>query len=41
MGTVLVGMATIDQFEASLSAVLKGPTAWSAPLRVDKIKLAF
>ncbi len=32
MGTVLVGMATIDQFEASLSAILKGPTAWSAPL---------
>ena len=27
MGTILVGMATVEEFEASLAAVLKGPVA--------------
>jgi aryl-alcohol dehydrogenase-like predicted oxidoreductase len=30
MGTILVGMATIEQFEASLAAVVKGPLPQAA-----------
>ena len=34
MGTILVGMATIEQFEQSLAAVNKGPLP---PLALDRL----
>ena len=36
MGTILVGMATIEQFQASLVAVLKGPLPQAA---LDRLAL--
>ena len=35
MGTILVGMATIQEFQASLAAVLKGPLS---PAALDRLK---
>ena len=38
MGTILVGMATREQFEASLAAVLKGPLSDAALARVRQMQ---
>jgi aryl-alcohol dehydrogenase-like predicted oxidoreductase len=41
MGTILVGMATIEQFEASLTAVLKGPLPQAALDRLGALTAGF
>ncbi len=41
MGTILVGMATVDEFEASLAAVLKGPLPAEALARVQALSRGF
>ena len=41
MGTILVGMATIAEFEASLSAVLKGPLSSDALKRLAELRAGF
>jgi aryl-alcohol dehydrogenase-like predicted oxidoreductase len=41
MGTILVGMATIEQFQASLSAVLKGPLPQAALDRLTALTAGF
>jgi L-galactose dehydrogenase/L-glyceraldehyde 3-phosphate reductase len=41
MGTILVGMATVQEFEASLAAVLKGPLPPAALERVGTLSAAF
>ncbi len=41
MGTILVGMATIEQFEASLAAVLKGPLPQAALDRLAALTAGF
>ncbi|MEI7713892.1 MAG: aldo/keto reductase [Rhodospirillales bacterium] len=41
MGTILVGMATVDEFDAGLSAVLKGPLSAAALARVEALSAAF
>ena len=41
MGTILVGMASVDEFEAALAAVLKGPLPPAALLRVAELTSGF
>jgi L-galactose dehydrogenase/L-glyceraldehyde 3-phosphate reductase len=41
MGTILVGMATIEQFQASLAAVLKGPLPQAALDRLSELTAGF
>lgn len=41
MGTVLVGMASVDEFEAALAAVLKGPLPAAALQRVAELTAGF
>lgn len=41
MGTILVGMATVDEFEASLAAVLKGPLPQAALDRLNVLTASF
>jgi len=41
MGTILVGMATIEEFEASLAAVLKGPLSQAALDRLNALTVSF
>jgi L-galactose dehydrogenase/L-glyceraldehyde 3-phosphate reductase len=41
MGTILVGMATVDEFEASLAAVLKGPLPQAALDRLNALTAGF
>ncbi len=41
MGTILVGMASVDEFEAALAAVLKGPLPPAALQRVTELTAAF
>jgi aryl-alcohol dehydrogenase-like predicted oxidoreductase len=41
MGTILVGMATVDEFEAALAAVLKGPLPEAALQRLSALRSAF
>ena len=41
MGTILVGMATIEQFQESLSAVLKGPLPQAALDRLNELTAGF
>jgi aryl-alcohol dehydrogenase-like predicted oxidoreductase len=41
MGTILVGMATVEQFEASLAAVLKGPLPQAALDRLNALTTSF
>ena len=41
MGSILVGMATVEEFEASLAAVLKGPLSAEALARVDALSQGF
>jgi len=41
MGTILVGMATVEEFEASLAAVLKGPLPREALDRLGQLAAGF
>jgi len=41
MGTILVGMATVDEFEAALAAVLKGPLPAAALQRLADLRAGF
>ena len=41
MGTILVGMASVDEFEAALAAVLKGPLPAAALRRVAELAAGF
>ena len=41
MGTILVGMASVDEFEAALAAVLKGPLPATALRRVAELTAGF
>jgi L-galactose dehydrogenase/L-glyceraldehyde 3-phosphate reductase len=41
MGTILVGMATIAEFDASLAAVLKGPLPPAALKRLGELRASF
>jgi predicted aldo/keto reductase-like oxidoreductase len=41
MGTILVGMATPDEFEAGLAAVLKGPLPQAALNRLATLTKGF
>ena len=41
MGTILVGMATVEEFDAALAAVLKGPLSAGALARVAELSAAF
>ena len=41
MGTILVGMATVDEFEAALAAVLKGPLPAAAMQRLAALRGGF
>jgi aryl-alcohol dehydrogenase-like predicted oxidoreductase len=41
MGTILVGMATVDEFEASLAAVQKGPLPQAALDRLAELTASF
>ena len=41
MGTILVGMATPQQFEDALAAVQKGPLSSTALDRFSKLQQAF
>ena len=41
MGTILVGMATVEEFDAALAAVLKGPLSAAALARVAELSAAF
>ena len=41
MGTILVGMASVDEFEAALAAVLKGPLPTAALQRVVELTTNF
>jgi aryl-alcohol dehydrogenase-like predicted oxidoreductase len=41
MGTILVGMATVEEFDAGLAAVLKGPLSAAALARVEALSAAF
>jgi aryl-alcohol dehydrogenase-like predicted oxidoreductase len=41
MGTILVGMATVDEFEGSLAAVLKGPLPPAALDRLTALTASF
>lgn len=41
MGSILVGMATVDEFEAALAAVLKGPLPADALVRLAALRAGF
>lgn len=41
MGTILVGLATVDEFDAALAAVLKGPLSAQALARVEAVARTF
>lgn len=41
MGTILVGMATVDEFEGALAAVRKGPLSAAALARLAKLRKEF
>ena len=41
MGTILVGMATVGEFESSLAAVLKGPLPQNALVRLNDLTAGF
>jgi hypothetical protein len=41
MGTILVGMATVGEFEGSLAAVLKGPLPQAALDRLNELTAGF
>lgn len=41
MGTILIGMASVDEFEAALAAVLKGPPPAAALQRVAELTAGF
>ena len=41
MGTILVGMATVDEFEAGLAAVQKGPLPVAALARLAGLRGGF
>ena len=41
MGTILVGMATVDEFEAGLAAVQKGPLPPAAMVRLAELRAGF
>jgi aryl-alcohol dehydrogenase-like predicted oxidoreductase len=41
MGTILVGMATVAEFEGSLAAVLKGPLPREALVRLNELTAGF
>jgi L-galactose dehydrogenase/L-glyceraldehyde 3-phosphate reductase len=41
MGTILVGMASVDEFEAALAAVMKGPLPAEALQRVAELTAGF
>ena len=41
MGTILVGMATVEEFEAALAAVLKGPLPAAALQRLADLRAGF
>ncbi len=41
MGTILVGMASVDEFEGALAAVLKGPLSAEALRRVAELTASF
>ena len=41
MSTILVGMATVEEFDAALAAVLKGPLSAAALARVEALSQAF
>jgi len=41
MGTVLVGIASLEEFEAALAAVLKGPLPDAALHRVSELTATF
>jgi aryl-alcohol dehydrogenase-like predicted oxidoreductase len=41
MGTILVGMATVEQFQGSLAAVLKGPLPQAALDRLEALTAGF
>ncbi len=41
MGTILVGMATVAEFEASLAAVQKGPLPQAALDRLNALTAGF
>ena len=41
MGTILVGMATVDEFEASVAAVQKGPLPAAALARLAELRAGF
>ena len=41
MGSILVGMATVDEFDASLAAVLKGPLSAAALARIEPLSRSF
>ena len=41
MGSILVGMATVEEFQASLAAVLKGPLPQAALERLAELREAF
>jgi predicted aldo/keto reductase-like oxidoreductase len=41
MGTILVGMASVDEFETALAAVLKGPLPAAALQRVAELTAGF
>ncbi len=41
MGTILVGMATVDEFEAGLAAVQKGPLPAAALARLVELRAGF
>jgi aryl-alcohol dehydrogenase-like predicted oxidoreductase len=41
MGTILVGMATVEEFEAALAAVLKGPLPAAALQRLAALRAGF
>ena len=41
MGTILVGMATVDEFEGALAAVQKGPLPAAALTRLAALRAGF
>ena len=41
MGTILVGMATVEEFDAGLAAVLKGPLPAAALARLAELRAGF
>jgi aryl-alcohol dehydrogenase-like predicted oxidoreductase len=41
MGTILVGMATVDEFDSALAAVQKGPLPAAALKRLAELRAGF